>query len=94
MLAVYGQARVGGDPVPKDDRVSPLQGDGQAAPLVPQHLLLLLACVPGQGPGQPDRPASHDLLRVMPCLLQASPTPRIFLWCAWLAAAQWHNAGG
>ena len=60
VLAIYGQARVGGDLVPKDGRVPALQGNGQAAPLVAQHVLLLLACVPGQGPGQPphhpDRP--------------------------------------
>ena len=53
VLAIYGQARVGGDPVPQDGRVPALQGDGQAAPLVAQHFLLLLACVPGQSPGQP-----------------------------------------
>ena len=33
MLAIYGQARVGGDPVPQDGRIPTLQGDGQAAPL-------------------------------------------------------------
>ena len=46
MLAIYGQAKVGGDPVPQDGCVPALQGDGQAAPLVAQHVLLLLAKAP------------------------------------------------
>ena len=33
VLAVYGLAGVGWDPVPQDRRVPALQGDGQATPL-------------------------------------------------------------
>ena len=39
VLAVYGLAGVGGDPVSQNRRVALLQGYGQVTPLVPQKRL-------------------------------------------------------
>ena len=39
VLAVYGLAGVGGDPVPQNRRVAALQGYGQVTPLVPHSKL-------------------------------------------------------